>query len=54
MSVRNRRGTPEQPDPGTPPSAVDELSKPLPVRVPRARFHGVWSGFRRLIGRGNA
>lgn len=30
--------------PGTPPSAVDELVKPLPARVPRTRISGAWVG----------
>ena len=35
---------PITPAPATPPSAVDELSKPLPPRVPRTRISSVWLG----------
>lgn len=52
MSVINRRGTPESSEPGKPPSAVDELSKPLPVRVPRNRMRDAFAGLRRLGRRG--
>jgi uncharacterized integral membrane protein len=50
MSVFQRtRSAPEPPAaatpaPVTPPSAVDELSKPLPPRVPRTRISIAWLG----------
>ncbi len=45
MSVLHRtRSTPKPPAPVTPKSAVDELSKPLPARVPRTRISAVWLG----------
>lgn len=52
MSVLHRtRTTPKPSDhaadelaPATPPSAVDELSKPLPTRVPRTRISSAWIG----------
>ena len=45
MSVLHRtRTAPKPPAPGTPPSAVDELSKPVPARVPRTRISGAWIG----------
>jgi uncharacterized integral membrane protein len=47
MSVLHRtRTTPKPPPtaPATPSSAVDELSKPLPARVPRTRISGAWLG----------
>ncbi|MFG1628274.1 hypothetical protein [Kribbella sp. NPDC049227] len=48
MSKVNQRSTPEPTAEGRPPSAVDNLSKPLPVRAPRSRTAWV----RRLLHRG--
>jgi uncharacterized integral membrane protein len=49
MSVLHRTRTPKPPAPATPApvaptSAVDELSKPLPPRVPRTRMSAAWIG----------
>jgi uncharacterized integral membrane protein len=45
MSVLHRgRNTPDPPVADTRPPAVDELSKPLPARVPRTRVSGAWVG----------
>ncbi|MFG1816859.1 lipopolysaccharide assembly LapA domain-containing protein [Kribbella sp. NPDC049174] len=52
MSVLHRsRNTSKPPEPAaaapvsaTPPSAVDELSEPVPPRVPRTRISSVWLG----------
>ncbi|MEV0800681.1 lipopolysaccharide assembly protein LapA domain-containing protein [Kribbella sp. NPDC050281] len=45
MSVLHRtRNTRKPPADGAPLSAVDELSKPLPPRVPRTRISAAWLG----------
>jgi hypothetical protein len=56
MSALNHRSrtTPEAPIAGTPPSAVDELSKPLTPRVRRTPIRSAWDRLRRLVRRGPA